>query len=440
MLKLTRRLFAIKPDVRYADFQERALFNHVLASIDPSNGRTCYMVPVGAGVVHEYQDMFNDFTCCVGTGMENHALHGDGIYFTSGNRMWVNVYTPSVAHWAEPDVTLTMDTAFPLGETASLKLALKQPRELTLSFRRPAWAGAGFKLLVNGEAISDLGKPDSYVDLTRRWMDGDTISIVIPESLHTEPLPDNPDRVALMWGPLVLAGDFGSQASNDEAENAAAVRTDFPVFATADRPLPDWIKPVAGKLGTFHTTTADGRELTLVPFYTLHQRRYGLYWDLFTPSEWASRQAVYLAEQAKQKRLAATTVAYVQVGEMQPERDYGYEGKGSTTIRIDGQPGRSGGRWFSFNVPVDPNSGTQLAITTTSGVDAQLFDVTVDGVPAIDPQPHAEDGSKFIDLSYVVPPTAIAGKKKVTVRVSAKPDHELPGIFGLRVLRVGARQ
>ena len=57
MLKLTRRLFALRPDAHYADFHERALFNHILASIDPQDGRTCYMVPVGRGVQHEYQNM-----------------------------------------------------------------------------------------------------------------------------------------------------------------------------------------------------------------------------------------------------------------------------------------------------------------------------------------------------------------------------------------------
>lgn len=76
MLKLTRTLFALDPSPKYAEFQERALFNHILASIDPEDGRTCYMVPVGRGVTHEYQDMLRDFTCCVGTGMESHALHG----------------------------------------------------------------------------------------------------------------------------------------------------------------------------------------------------------------------------------------------------------------------------------------------------------------------------------------------------------------------------
>src|SRR5437660_1115763 len=80
MLKLTRLLFALDPDPHYADYHERALFNHIMASIDPEDGRVCYMVPVGRGVQHEYQDMLQGFTCDVGTGMESHALHGDGIY------------------------------------------------------------------------------------------------------------------------------------------------------------------------------------------------------------------------------------------------------------------------------------------------------------------------------------------------------------------------
>src|SRR5574341_136751 len=135
MLKLTRRLFSLRPDPLYADFHERALFNHILASIDPEDGRMCYMVPVGRGVQHEYQDMFRSFTCCVGTGMESHALHGDGIYYESGDRLWVTLYAPSSADWAEAGARLTMDTGFPEAETARLALTLRAPKEFTLSLR-----------------------------------------------------------------------------------------------------------------------------------------------------------------------------------------------------------------------------------------------------------------------------------------------------------------
>ena len=112
MLKMTRTFFSIEPDIRYAEFHERALFNHILASQDPNDGRVCYMVPIGRGVQHEYQDMFQDFTCCVGSSMESHALHGDGLYYESGDKLWVNLYAPSTAEWKAGGVKLGNDYRF----------------------------------------------------------------------------------------------------------------------------------------------------------------------------------------------------------------------------------------------------------------------------------------------------------------------------------------
>jgi DUF1680 family protein len=167
MLKLTRRLFALGPDEDYAEFHERALFNHVLGSMDPNDGATCYMVPVGRGVRREYQNMSRSFTCCVGSGMESHALHGDGIYYESGDRLWVNLYAPSTAEWAAAGVRVEAATTFPEGEDASLKLTVQSPKAFTLALRRPSWAGNGFAVTVNGESVKDVSNPGSYVELKR---------------------------------------------------------------------------------------------------------------------------------------------------------------------------------------------------------------------------------------------------------------------------------
>ncbi len=126
MIKMTRKLFSLQPDIKFAEFHERALFNHILASIDPADGRTCYMVPVGRGVQREYQRMFQSFTCCVGSGMESHALHGDGLYYESGDMLWVNIYAPSTAKWEAAGVDLAMETNLPEGESATLKLTSKR--------------------------------------------------------------------------------------------------------------------------------------------------------------------------------------------------------------------------------------------------------------------------------------------------------------------------
>jgi hypothetical protein len=153
MLKLTRRLFSFRPDAFYADFQERAIFNHALASIDPESGRTSYMVPVGRGVQQEYQDMLRSFTCCVGTGMENHGLYGDGLYHESADTLWVNLFVPSSAQFTLGAVRLEMDTSFPEGDSATIRLALPTPKSFTLAVRRPSWAGDDFGIRVNGQSI-----------------------------------------------------------------------------------------------------------------------------------------------------------------------------------------------------------------------------------------------------------------------------------------------
>ncbi len=298
MLKMTRTLFALHPDIKYAEFEERALFNHVLASIDPNDGRTCYMVPVGRGVRHEYQDMFGGFTCCVGTGMENHALHGDGIYYESGDRLWVNLFVPSTADWKAKGVRIVTKTTFPEGETAEFKLALKAPRQFTLALRRPSWAGEGFAVLLNGRSAARPPGPGSYIEIKRTWKSGDTVALKLPKALHEEPVPDNPRRMALMWGPLVLAGDLGP-------EGGRRARVVAPALLAVDKPITAWLKPDPARPGAFLTEAGPagvGRagnggnttvQVSLEPFYRLHERAYAVYWDLYTPAEWDKKAAEF---------------------------------------------------------------------------------------------------------------------------------------------------
>jgi DUF1680 family protein len=440
MLKMTRLLFALHPDIKYAEFQERALFNHALASIDPKDGRTCYMVPVGRDVRHEYQDMFENFTCCVGTGMENQALHGDGIYYEAGDKFWINLYVPSTAEWTAAGVKLAMETSFPEGEAATAKLTLHAPRAFTLLLRRPSWAGKGFAVTVNGKAVSDISSPGSYVTLKRTWKSGDTITLTLPKTLHTEPTPDNARRVALMWGPLALAGDLGPEREANNPAKQAAV----PVFVAAEQPLTEWLQPVADHPGTFHSVGV-GRasdhdqphDVTFLPFYRLHERAYSVYCDLYTPLEWKQKAAEIAAEQERQCKLQAATFSFVQPGEMQPERNFNQQGEETYPERVLGRPGRNGRKWFSFDMPVDPTHPLALVVTYHGGERRRTatFDILIDGEKIATQEVARSLKPGFFDAEYALPVAQVKDKKKVTVRFQIQPGSEIAAVFGIRVIR-----
>ncbi len=472
MLKLTRRLFAIQPDPYYADFHERALFNHILGSIDPEDGRTCYMVPVGRGVQREYQNMMRSFTCCVGTGMESHALHGDGIYYESGDTLWVNIYAPSVAEWSEAGVILNMDTTFPEGETAKLTLTLDAPKAVTLALRRPYWAGDGFEVKVNGGIVADAARsrasdqaseplvrqqydyPDrasDYVRLQRTWRSGDTVELRLPKSLWLEPLPDNPRRAALMWGPLVLAGDIGPERARGRVEGEGLEPPPtVPVLVAAERPVASWVAPLGGDpiqfrsdgVGREPDAAGSAHDVEFVPFYRLHRRTYAAYWDLFTPAEWEKRKAEYVAEAERLRALEAATIAFLQPGETVFEREFNYRaGDGAVPQRIMGRPGRRGSSWFSYDVPVDPAHPMTLIATYYSGDRRGTpadFEILVNGTAIANPVVEQSDPHRFYDVAYPIPDELVEGMEEVTVRFQAKGGSQIATIFGLRMIRGSA--
>ena len=441
MLKMTRTLFAIKPDIKYAEFEERALFNHILASIDPEDGRTCYMVPIGRGVRHEYQDMSRSFTCCVGSGMESHGLHGDGIYFQGKDRLWVNLYVPSTANWSAVGANLVMDTGFPEGDTANLKVTLTKPKQLTLAFRRPAWAGDAFEVKVNGRPVNTTVKPGSYVEIKRTWKTGDSVSLKLPKTLRIEGLPDNKNRAALMWGPLVLAGDLGPERRGPSDP--------VPSFVAAEKPVTEWLQPVPDRFGVFQTVGVgkvnDGSEkqLEFVPFYRLHRRLYGIYFDLYTSEAWEKKLEELAAVQKKQQLLEVATIGFIAPGDVDKEKAFNQQGEETNADRGAGRAGRRSKKWFSYDLPVEPTKPITLVVTyNTDERGKRSTELLVDGQrvgeQAIDRSPPGSATGRFFDVEYKVPSELVKDKKKVTVKFQATGGNETPTVFGVRTIRADA--
>jgi DUF1680 family protein len=438
MLKFSRTLFALHPDIRYADFQERALFNHILSSIDDEDGRFCYMVPVGRGVSREYQGKFDSFTCCVGTGMESHALHGDGIYYEAGDKLWVNIYTPSTADWASQKTRIAVNTDLPLGDAVKITITPDAPKKLTLALRRPAWAGEGFTARVNGETVKDAPEPGNYLELTRTWRVGDVVELTLPKTLRLETVKDNPNRAAILWGSLVLAGDLGPQ---DRPRTAGDDLAAVPVFVTDDREPSTWLQPVAGRPGVFRTAgVGRERDVEFSPFHQLQRRTYAIYWDFFTAGEWKLKEKQIAAEREALRKLEAATVAFVQPGEMQAERDFKQEGENTSPDRVMGRAGRRGAGWFSFEMLIDASKPAALVVTYSNDEwRKRTFDILVNG-RKLAAEVVEKDGAppKFHDVTYELPADLTKGRDKVTVRFQATNGNEIACVFGLRTIRAAA--
>src|SRR5260370_30555689 len=181
--------------------------------------------------------------------MGSHALHADGLYYESGDKLWVNLYAPSTAEWKSAGVKLDVVTGLPSGETVTFKVTPQTAKKFTLALRRPSWAGDGFHVNVNGRVFKTT-PVNSYVEIERTWKAGDTVELFLPKTLRTEALADNPNRFAVMWGPLVLAGDLGPEAKRDQTRTAGA---EGPVFATPER-LSDLLQQTPPKPATLPPT------------------------------------------------------------------------------------------------------------------------------------------------------------------------------------------
>lgn len=471
MLKLTRRLFAFRPDAAYADFHERALFNHILGSIEPEEGRTSYMVPVGRREQQEYQDMQRDFTCCVGSGMESHALHGLGVWYESADTVWLNLFVPSTASTTLANARFALDTSFPEGDSATIAVTLPKPTSFTLAVRRPLWAGDRFRIAVNGEnlpqpsiaSLNDavaggraggLGNEaehasSSYVRITRTWKSGDRVTVQIPKTLTLEPTPDNASVVSFMWGPLVLAADHGPRRTgreNNEA-NEAAVQEFGSVGAVMVSDSRDPLALVAptGAPGEFRTKQvmcvpgASGRDadVTFRPLYRTHKRTYGIYQDLLTPAEFDARVAAIASAKAAADALDRATVSRIAVGDTAAESAMSYRSEPAErpVVRTNRRTGRGGAGWFEYKLPADASVPLALVVTyfNDSGLPAPIgdFAVLVNGTRVATPVAN-QRVSGFHDATYAVPAELTRGATSAVVRFEGA---RIVTVHGVRVVR-----
>ena len=444
MLRLTRHLFGWRPNARYMDYYERALYNQILGSQDPTTGGVTYFYSLRPGHFKTYSTPLDSMWCCVGTGIENHSKYGDTIYYHDEQSLWVNLFIPSQLDWKEKGVTVRQETGFPREDTTNITVSTTKAQEFAVKIRVPYWATKGVEVWVNGTKEKIEAKPQSYLALSREWKDGDKIKVRLPMSLHLYRARDDESLGVVMFGPLVLAGELGREGmpktlycANNKQYSGDPVPS-VPVLVTESRDIASWVKRT-GDEGLRFKTQNVGKpgDVSLIPLHELHHQRYTVYWKLFTRAEWAKENAARQAEQRRLKELEAATVDLVMPG-TKLEREHNQQGKTTGSGAAFGRKWRDarGGGWFSYDMKVTSERPVSLIVTYWGGDSGnRVFDILVDGKKLATQKLNSPKPGKFMDVTYVVPGDMTKGKEKVTVKFQAHKGATAGGIFGCRVVK-----
>lgn len=453
MLKLTEDLHRRNPEARYADYYELATFNHILSTQHPEHGGYVYFTPARPRHYRNYSAPNEAMWCCVGTGMENHGKYGQFIYTHAGDALFVNLYAASQLDWKERGITLRQETAFPYSENSTITIA-EGKGTFNLMVRYPGWVHPGeFKVSVNGKPVDIITGPSSYVSINRKWKKGDVVNINFPMHSSLRYLPNEPQYVALMHGPILLGMKTGTESmasliADDSrfGQYAGGPKQPIdkaPILINNDiASIPSQLTPVSGKPlhFTLSTRTENKIEGELQPFFEIHDSRYMIYWLALTEGSYKQYIDNIAKQEQERQALEASTVDKVQPGEQQPETDHQMETDESYTGNTNNVFYRDArnGHYFSYLMQTDglTNLKLRLKYWGVGEWKSHEFDIYIDDVLLRSINNTGKYRiSEFKAETYDIPATLLQDKKQVRVKFVAKPNKQIGEIYEVRLIK-----
>jgi len=453
MLRLTETLFRHEPVAYYADYYERALYNHILSSQHPGHGGLVYFTPIRPRHYRVYSQPEQCFWCCVGTGVENHGKYGAFIYAHAQDTLFVNLFIASALDWRERGVRVRQETQFPDVSATRLTISSATPQRFALKVRHPGWCEQPV-VTINGAPWTALTSRSSYLEITREWRDGDRVEIELPMRTTIERLPDGSDTVAVLHGPIMLAASTGDaprdgliagDARMGHVAPGAYLPMDHAPMLVGDFDrIAEGIRPVPGKPLTF---TADGlirpesfRDLELVPFFRVHDARAMLYWRTVSAGKYPEVVADLETSERQRLELEARTIDAVAPGEQQPEVEHAMKSENSASGVTLGRHWRDATGWFSYTMRTQPGVPQELIVTTYDRERGRTYDILVNGQILASIQPNTDLRDRFLESSYPLSPDLVAAATDgvLMVTFAARPGSRTASIFGLRLVRMAA--
>ncbi|MBN1998391.1 glycoside hydrolase family 127 protein [candidate division KSB1 bacterium] len=451
MLKLTEDLFSQHPSAKYVDYYERTLFNHILSTQHPEHGGYVYFTPARPRHYRVYSAPNEAMWCCVGTGMENHGKYNQFIYTHMNDSLFLNLFIASELYWKDKGVKIRQDTNFPSEEQTKL-MVTEGSAEFTLLVRYPGWVSKGaLEIKVNGKDVSYSAQPSSYVSIKRTWKNDDVVQILLPMHNTIEYIPNVPDYIAFMHGPVLLAAKTGTEDLKgliaDDGRwgqypggeflpiDRAPILIEDDIENIADKLEPVEDKPLSYKLAV---KMINPMELTLEPFFQIHDARYMMYWLALTNDGYKA-YVDSLANIEKEKlALEKRTIDYVATGEQQPETDHAMQKEKSGTGNNLNEFWRDARDEGYFSYDMATNSETSLSLFVRYwGAEwgNRNFDIYIDDEKLITEDNTGRwNQSLFKDVVYPIPDAMVKGKSHIRVKFQAHASNTAGAVYVVRIL------
>ena len=433
MLRLSKMLYQTTADTHYIDYYERALYNHILSTMNPVQGGFVYFTPMRAGHYRVYSQPQTSMWCCVGTGIENPGRYGEMIYAHEAGDLIVNLFIPSTLTW--DGMTVKQENRFPQEEATTLTLEMKKARQFAVKVRKPAWAST-VQVTVNGDPI-DYRIREGYLIVDRRWQNGDKLRVEMPMHLSAMTTPDGKPQYSFLYGPLVLAaktgtdrqdGLFADDSRGGHIANGPKVpQAQMPAMIGTAEEVMSHIAPVEGKPLTFQLkglTTPAYEGIQLVPFYQLYECRYQIYFPLYSQSEWAAKQAELAAAEKANMEMEAKTIDKVFCGEQQSESDHFFKSTGAWNGYDEGMHWRTARGSFSYLLKAQ--GANVLRLKGFAAYDRVV--VSIDGT-VLDTVRLDGQGVALVNLP------ATLQKESITLTLAAEAGKQTPRIHEIRLCK-----
>lgn len=434
MLRLTRMLYERSGNARYADYYERALYNHILSTIHPVQGGFVYFTPMRAGHYRVYSQPQTSFWCCVGSGLENHARYGEMIYAQATDSAFVNLFIPSEATFGKLGLALKQETDFPSEAATTITVSQCPKQAVTLSVRKPQWC-KGIELKLNGKR-TEATESNGYINLTRRWRAGDKLTISLPMELSLMQLPDGSDYYSVLYGPIVLGADMGHDNQKglfaDDSRGGHIASGPFypteqvPVVIADASCLIDSLRCADAANLRFEipaSLTSTGKSIELKPFASLYERRYMVYFPVLSVNKYTNEWQPAVERERQQRELEEATLDKITCGEQQPESDHFVEFTDAITGFAYQRHWRAAKGSISYQMT---GKGTALRLEYEADEDCRAI-ITVNGTEA----GRITDTTNGISVMQIELPPA-EGVRSVRIECAGQTT---PKIFSLRILK-----